>query len=641
VAAVGLVGIATWSWAARPPDPRCATDVAAQWSGAVGADARRSFTATDLPYADEAFAGADADLRAYAEQWGDAHARACEAGDDRQLECLRAGRAAFEAVTDAFARADARTVEHAHATAAGLPALDACEPRTQPRPAAVERQLAEARAQLAIRDFDGARQTLAALARVVVEGGDDGLLAEVALLRAHAAHYSGDLDAAAEHARAAHYAAQTVGDDKTAAMSASLLVQIVGVDRNRPAEGGTWAGHARTAAARWGGGDADEGYFVLRLASFARAQRRFDEAVELSRKAVAILEPLARPLALADALTGLAVVLSDVGEFTTAIDALRRSQALLAEALPAGHPRYIEVLLSLGVNQISLGDTAAAEASWTEALRIAKQQGEDYYRLGFIEANLGGLLINTDRPDEAAPHLDRAIAVLTATFGPDHPSLAHPLQGLSSIHVTRAEYDQGIRLAERALVVVTAAQGEEHDATAAAKAHLAEAHKLDGNAEEAEALFRDALATMTRLLGPDHVRLAGLHTALADIARVDGDPAAARAHLDEAIRIVARVRGEDSPDLAYPLTVLGLVQVDEGELETAVATLQRGRALRSGGTPWERADSELALATALWDAGKRDAARAHADAALDLCRSDAPARCAADVNAWVATHGAA
>jgi tetratricopeptide (TPR) repeat protein/tRNA A-37 threonylcarbamoyl transferase component Bud32 len=160
-------------------------------------------------------------------------------------------------------------------------------------------------------------------------------------------------------------------------------------------------------------------------------------AEELFRAAIAVLEPHGPSRQLANAHYGLGRVLESRGEPEGAKLAFRAGIAV-AEVAPetartvaaGGHQQLSRV-------EMATQDFALAEESIRRAMAVFEEFAGKQHRLTFeAEYDLGRLLDATDRPVEALPHLERALADRVTRLGARHGSSVgtHAMLLLARLH---------------------------------------------------------------------------------------------------------------------------------------------------------------------------------------------------------------
>ncbi len=141
----------------------------------------------------------------------------------------------------------------------------------------------------------------------------------------------------------------------------------------------------------------------------------------LFRSAIAVLEPHGPSHQLANAHYGLGRVLESRSEPEGAKGSFRAGIAVADAA-----PRIARTVVAGGYQQLSrvqtaTQDFAGAEESIRRAMAVFEKFAGKEHRLTFeAENDLGRLLDSTDRPVEAVPHLERALADRLKRLGPLH-----------------------------------------------------------------------------------------------------------------------------------------------------------------------------------------------------------------------------
>ncbi|MBX7081238.1 MAG: tetratricopeptide repeat protein, partial [Nannocystaceae bacterium] len=70
--------------------------------------------------------------------------------------------------------------------------------------------------------------------------------------------------------------------------------------------------------------------------------------------------------------------------------------------------------------------------------------------LGIVESNLGAAYSALDEPERASVHQGRALALLEAAYGPEHPDLAFPLLAIAQALGARGRHDEALPSLRRA-----------------------------------------------------------------------------------------------------------------------------------------------------------------------------------------------
>jgi len=238
------------------------------------------------------------------------------------------------------------------------------------------------------------------------------------------------------------------------------------------------------------------GALYMNLAADARDQRRYDEAIELFTRAIAIAEQhglradaairrgeIARTYfeqgrcddaanALAPALDALAAELGDTHpdvanllgmsaqidtcrkRFDAAIATLAKVRAIDEQALGREHPRVASDWEMTGEVYTHEDQDEQAIVAYREALRIKeKALGPDHLDLAATLDNLGDSLAHLRRCGEALPLFQRALAIEEKSYGVTSAHLAFPLRGVGNCLAEIGHADLGRAAYERAIAL--------------------------------------------------------------------------------------------------------------------------------------------------------------------------------------------
>jgi serine/threonine-protein kinase len=268
---------------------------------------------------------------------------------------------------------------------------------------------------------------------------------------------------------------------------------------------------------------------------------------------------------------------------------------------------------------------------------------------------------------DAAPLLERALALRREHLGPEHAEVADSLNRLAVLRAKAGSYDLAEPLFRSALEIRMKVYGEESEQVkyglnnlalllhekgdyAAAEALYLRAVRIEerlprnledpvstrsnlallyhdqGRHAEAEELYRQALSWAEQVGGPRHPEVARLRAELGVTLLAAGREQAAEGLLREAVAIRREVLGPLHPDLARSLRQLATLLVRQGRLEEAIPLHREALAIRrsAGSAHPEVADSLAALAEALAIRGERQQAVEHLSEALAIYRNTLP-----------------
>ncbi|MEM9460526.1 MAG: serine/threonine-protein kinase [Myxococcota bacterium] len=182
---------------------------------------------------------------------------------------------------------------------------------------------------------------------------------------------------------------------------------------------------------------------------------RLDEALASLRAAQSHARE-ADPRVRANLQSNLGGVYTELGRYEDAQAHFRRSQAVLREAFPPDDPSL------LGVSS-SLANVANRRKRYAEAIAYAREGLEAVERssreglegaAGYLRLNLADALFGEGQTEQARQQYERALALMEATLGPEHPHLYSPLIGVAECWLDADLPDRAEPLMRRALALV-------------------------------------------------------------------------------------------------------------------------------------------------------------------------------------------
>jgi tetratricopeptide (TPR) repeat protein len=338
--------------------------------------------------------------------------------------------------------------------------------------------------------------------------------------------------------------------------------------------------------------------------STVSGEGKYAEAEMWGRYATAAFDALGgsdeRPLA--TLLASLAAVMNHQGKHEEALAYHRRALAIRQNAYGARSLEAARSLDNVGHTLEDLARHAEAETQIRRALEIFEELlGPAHPYVGVSLFDLAYTLDGEGRYDEALQIYRRCAALWEKALGAEHPELSSVYANIGRILGIRGEYEEALAFERRSLEVAEKSRGAEHPDVGWALFETADVLRLQGKYDEALSYYRRTIAVWERLLGPRHRHL------------------------------------------ALPLTGIGRVELDRHRPALALPPLEQALALRRGepGDPAENADTQFALARALWQSGN-DRARARelatgAQAEYEHAATKSKGELA-EVGQWLATH---
>ncbi len=326
-------------------------------------------------------------------------------------------------------------------------------------------------------------------------------------------------------------------------------------------------------------------------------------------------------LQLAEFTVSLANVMAEQNDYAVADSLLHRSLAIY-RAQPGESDGLAVNLNSLGNMARYLGDPAAAEADYREALAIHRRVwGDDHPFVATDMHNLGKLLDALGRPQEGEDLMRQALAMQQRIYGGPHPQIAQTLMSLSEIVLGGNRYAEADSLAQAAYDMTVSFFGETSAAAVRCQVTLADVLERSGSPEEAEAILTKAVAICRRpecevpSLLPDTLYRLGS----AQLAQ--GRARDALVPFAEALKLSTSISGADHPNTLLIRNDYARALAQLGEDEAAVQQLRAVLASRErviGEHHPQTAITRLDLGRGLWSLGKLE----EAEHQLRLSRDD-------------------
>jgi len=324
-------------------------------------------------------------------------------------------------------------------------------------------------------------------------------------------------------------------------------------------------------------------------------------------------------------------------------EALRAGPALVAVARTIGYqPLLAESLVLMGTISVKANDSEQAERLLIEAFSTADSARHDEVRAEAAGSLVYVLGYQEGHYAEAHRWARTADAVLLRMGG--HELLhAWLLNDLGCVLEQEGRRDEAVLAHQQALALKEKMLGPNHPDIGISESNLAIVLQELGRNEEA--LVHNDLATklLRNGLGADHPDLAISFNEGGEILNALGRYEEARVAFKRALASWERQLGADDRNLAYPLTGIGVGYLAEGRASEALVPLERASRIRETQEPElsRRAETQFALARALWESNRgRGRARELADEAKELYRKSVTKDKAPEVDSWLEDHRA-
>ncbi|MBK8913947.1 MAG: tetratricopeptide repeat protein [Phycisphaerales bacterium] len=279
----------------------------------------------------------------------------------------------------------------------------------------------------------------------------------------------------------------------------------------------------------------------------------------------------------------LAGVLQDLGrlpEAAACLSPVRDHEAAVEAALGAGG--LASCYSNLALIQRAQGDLPGARASMERAIAIeSKHFAPDHPTFATSYSNLA--LIQRAQGDlpGARASMERAIEIDSKHFAPDHPTFATRYSNLAMIQKDQGDLPGARASMERAIEIGIKHFGPEHPLLATYSSNLALIQQAQGDLSGARASMERAIAIAEKHFAPDHPTFATSYSNLAGIQKDQGDLPGARASMERAIAIAEKHFAPDHPTFATSYSNLAGIQKDQGDLPGARASMEKAIAIDS------------------------------------------------------------
>jgi serine/threonine-protein kinase len=222
-----------------------------------------------------------------------------------------------------------------------------------------------------------------------------------------------------------------------------------------------------------------------------------------------------------------------------------------------------------------LGKFEQAEGLLLRSLETQRRiLGGDHVDAGLSLVDLGLVLIERARLDEAEQAVREGLAVLARQLDASHPSVAHSHAALAQVFEAKGNYDEAIRESSHAVELLRAG-GENSPELLYALSQLADSHYYAGHYPQADQLNQTLLENTRSLYGEHHPRVADVLINLGATHLDRGEYAQAEAQFRAGLAQLERFYGPESFRAASAMTMLGRSLVYQQRFAEATPLLER------------------------------------------------------------------
>jgi tetratricopeptide (TPR) repeat protein/tRNA A-37 threonylcarbamoyl transferase component Bud32 len=331
--------------------------------------------------------------------------------------------------------------------------------------------------------------------------------------------------------------------------------------------------------------------------------------------------------------------LHDAGRYTVARERLK---PVVDEAKSLAYrPLEAEALTQVGTTNVQLGRNGDAEQFLDDALRAALASHHDDL-LPDIAAGLVWVVGFQGRFKDAERWSRFADATIERETMLNPIKYSWVLNDMGAVYYLQQRFGEALEYQQRALQIKEKALGPDDPDVAGTLANIALVLNKLGRSEEALRMSDRSLRIHQRALGDSHPGMADELSNRGEILLALNRPAEALEAYERAEKIWDSEFGSEAPSVAYALTGIGRSLVLLKKPREARPFLERALTIRerTDPEPSRLAETELWLASALWDNGKDfERAISLAQRALERCGQSPPlASMHAEVGHWLATH---
>ena len=252
---------------------------------------------------------------------------------------------------------------------------------------------------------------------------------------------------------------------------------------------------------------------------------------------------------------------------------LRRLLASIAIDRDAGETANDE---EIGDNLREAGDLSAARPFYEKALSIMTATfGESHPNIGRLHRKLGSIYFEQGDLVSAERYFRSALTIDELAFGSDHQTVAADLNNLGLVYSARGESDRAVATLQRSLEITKEAFGENSHEFATALNNVALVMHARGNLDEAMKYLKESLLIAERISGPAHPDVANRLNNIAGLLHDSGEFEEARVYSEEALKRSTEIYGETHPKVGSRLHNLGTICRELNDLPKAQAYLER------------------------------------------------------------------
>ncbi len=283
---------------------------------------------------------------------------------------------------------------------------------------------------------------------------------------------------------------------------------------------------------RLGNGDARTADAINGLALILADSNQFEQAGDLYREAIQILERTKGPesIEISTVLHNYSILNRRRGDLGAAEDLTRRALAIRRKTYPGGHPWLANSIQQLGTILAARGNYRQSEQLTREALEMRRKLfGPNSQPVVSSLAELASVLIDEGKPQESEDLYKTILELDRKRLGPNHPTVAIDLNNLASAVEAQQRFPEAENLYRDSYEIRLKVFGENSPQVGRVLNNLARTIAAEGRIPEAEKLYQQSIAIKMRVQGEHNfdtaetkVYLARLYAAHGKTREADG-----------------------------------------------------------------------------------------------------------------------
>jgi len=281
----------------------------------------------------------------------------------------------------------------------------------------------------------------------------------------------------------------------------------------------------------------------------------------------------------ADVLHDVCLLRNAQGRNADAIKACEQALALRETAFGPDSDETAASLDLLGTMHSNAQQFAAGEPLLRRALAIRERLDPEGTGAAAVHSNLGALLKEAGRIEEAEPEMLKALAIFQAKEGAEGSDMPDALGSLGGLLAMKGDYAQAEKLKLQAVALSEKLHGRDHDAVAQQLSGLADLYRSQGRNPEAEQLERRALAIREKLFGADSPMVATSLNGLASALSNQGKNEESEKLYLRGIRITEASGDPNGAMMATQLNDLGVLYLNMVKPDQAEPYIKRALAI--------------------------------------------------------------